>query len=743
MAACSRENLQLLLVTKQELVKLAEVQALLAAGHSMPPPNLVQGLFARIKYKGQYMLLLASHLLPAGGGGKPAVAVQVPSTAADGNAALLSVPLTAVSSTNPLLDAHWEAAGRQELAQLQAAVQQRGQALPLAQAADAAWRKQAALRWHAQHAGQPQQERQALLAGLLLELQDAAGVAGMHQQLEAEAEEQQQQPQQPAAEQQSAGQQPAPQQPGMQHPTAQQQAYAALDMPSSLLPAEELAPLDRAVFASANGSLRVVAGLQRSGGRQDKEAGASRSIAPSRRGAAPAQAHLASPSPPLSRQATPQLQQPGGARRGSSRSSHGPAPLPSGPQPRLALVLMRYYTCTGGDDGSSEWLLTTRMVFVGGLRRGIDKQAARALLERLVRSVGARVQDCRINRGDHRGDYALLGLENAAHAAAAIEQLQAGDLWGNTQTGRHLFLRPQVGDVEEVAGLWPEEAAAAHRRRAALAAGAGDVRPGGRGQASQGLQRSRSRSPGNGHRSCSRGRRWSSREQGQPERQRQRSRSRSISTVRGATRLLRPGLGERRAGSPMQRMPGAPPPRQPQRFGSGPGPAPHLMDAPPPAEPLLAPVLMSHWGTHEWLLTGSRVFVSGLSSGPEPAQVAADLRAAAEDAGGTVIHCHLAPGDHRGDKGHLQLRTAREAAMVIEHLQHSKVRDISTQHPQEATTAEYIRIACQAGAPPPPHPVPEGPQQRLGPGWGGGPGLDDGGPVLDDGRLGPGRQGRW
>ena len=46
------------------------------AGPSAPPPKLVEGLFARIKYKGEYHLLLASHLRPADGGAQPAVVVQ-------------------------------------------------------------------------------------------------------------------------------------------------------------------------------------------------------------------------------------------------------------------------------------------------------------------------------------------------------------------------------------------------------------------------------------------------------------------------------------------------------------------------------------------------------------------------------------------------------------------------------------------------------------------------------------------
>ncbi|KAL4448580.1 hypothetical protein ABPG75_005799 [Micractinium tetrahymenae] len=133
MAACSRGNLKLLLATKAELGKLAEVQALAAtaaaAGDGGPASPL-----RRIKYGGKYHLLPASHLVLPASGGKPALAVQAPSTAAAAaGSAQLQVPLASVSGTNLLVDPHWESAGQQELARLQAATQQRGQVLPPAE----------------------------------------------------------------------------------------------------------------------------------------------------------------------------------------------------------------------------------------------------------------------------------------------------------------------------------------------------------------------------------------------------------------------------------------------------------------------------------------------------------------------------------------------------------------------------------------------------------------------------------
>ena len=60
------------------------------------------------------------------------------------------------------------------------------------QAAGIAWRKQAALAWHEQHGAAPPDEQQRHLPVLLQQLQDAAGIAEMQQQLEPE----QRQPQQ-------------------------------------------------------------------------------------------------------------------------------------------------------------------------------------------------------------------------------------------------------------------------------------------------------------------------------------------------------------------------------------------------------------------------------------------------------------------------------------------------------------------------------------------------------------------
>ena len=73
--------------------------------------------------------------------------------------------------------------GSREVAELAAAWQACGYGLPLAEAAGAAWRKQAALQWHAQQWEQAPEQRQ--VSALLAALNDAGGLASMQQQLSA------------------------------------------------------------------------------------------------------------------------------------------------------------------------------------------------------------------------------------------------------------------------------------------------------------------------------------------------------------------------------------------------------------------------------------------------------------------------------------------------------------------------------------------------------------------------------
>ena len=130
-----------------------------------------------------------------------------------GQAPTRCIPLSSVSNTNSLDDKHWERGGASELQALQAYMQQHGLVLPLAevstgvvrvwpciagqlprapspppprlQAAAAAWRRSAALAWHAQHGHQAAAEQARHLPQLLVELDSESGMAGMRRRFRA------------------------------------------------------------------------------------------------------------------------------------------------------------------------------------------------------------------------------------------------------------------------------------------------------------------------------------------------------------------------------------------------------------------------------------------------------------------------------------------------------------------------------------------------------------------------------
>lgn len=188
-AACTRASLQLLLATRGQVAKLAEVEALLAGkldaaaclggrptpGRRRPdasavqvqgcldaaaaaatrpldfrrtapfahaagscqqasPPSVLRGVVARIKFSGSYHLLPVEGLAVAADGA-PALVLLSPEASPDA-ARLLHVPVSAASSTDPLAEASWEAVGRGEVARLASLLQRRGQGLPLA---DVSW----------------------------------------------------------------------------------------------------------------------------------------------------------------------------------------------------------------------------------------------------------------------------------------------------------------------------------------------------------------------------------------------------------------------------------------------------------------------------------------------------------------------------------------------------------------------------------------------------------------------------
>ena len=157
--------------------------------------------------------------------------VQAPEAAAPGSSSppLRRVQFAAISGTNPLDVPHWEAAGS-EVAELAAAWQACGYALPLPEAAGAAWRKQAALQWHAQQWQQAPDERLRQVPSLLAVLNDAGGLELMQQQLSAA---------QPGATQRLSAA-PSAEQGGMPHkqPLQRQQPddCAAAASPQSVLP---------------------------------------------------------------------------------------------------------------------------------------------------------------------------------------------------------------------------------------------------------------------------------------------------------------------------------------------------------------------------------------------------------------------------------------------------------------------------------------------------------------------------
>ena len=105
----------------------AEAAAAGAEEQAAAPPSVLRGLIVRLKYAGSYHLLPVEQLVTAARG----LAVASPETQQP--AALLRVQLSSASGTNTLADGQWEAAGRAEVEQLAALLQQRGQPLSVAE----------------------------------------------------------------------------------------------------------------------------------------------------------------------------------------------------------------------------------------------------------------------------------------------------------------------------------------------------------------------------------------------------------------------------------------------------------------------------------------------------------------------------------------------------------------------------------------------------------------------------------
>ncbi|KAL4433969.1 hypothetical protein ABPG75_000410 [Micractinium tetrahymenae] len=163
--------------------------------HNISTPSLLHGLLVRFKLGGRYLLRFVELAEPgtAAEGDQAIVVVQAPEAVAVPGAALpvRRLPLTSISGTNCMAAEHYEQLGKAEAAELAEAYSKAGLVLSLAEAPAVAWRKQAALHWHAQHWSLPPLERQQRLLSLLAALANGGSQAAQAQQRQ-EAQQMQQ-----------------------------------------------------------------------------------------------------------------------------------------------------------------------------------------------------------------------------------------------------------------------------------------------------------------------------------------------------------------------------------------------------------------------------------------------------------------------------------------------------------------------------------------------------------------------
>ncbi|KAL4438010.1 hypothetical protein ABPG77_004231 [Micractinium sp. CCAP 211/92] len=169
-------------------------------------PNCLLGLVVRFKFGGRYVLRPLYGLVPplttADGDGQQQqkqfvwVGAPSPDPATRG---VVAIPAVAVSGTNPLEGQLSEAAGSAEVAELGDWLRARQQTLPLSMAAAAAVRKQAVLRWWAQHQLHTEGEQLQHLPQLLAELGNEASIQLAAHSFQLEVPELGQQSQQPVA----------------------------------------------------------------------------------------------------------------------------------------------------------------------------------------------------------------------------------------------------------------------------------------------------------------------------------------------------------------------------------------------------------------------------------------------------------------------------------------------------------------------------------------------------------------
>ncbi|KAL4438011.1 hypothetical protein ABPG77_004232 [Micractinium sp. CCAP 211/92] len=147
----SRDNMELLLATFADMIKLVEVERLLIAYNArtpairrgdIPPLTVLQGLLAGFKYLQYHLGLVQRYNVRDG---EDFLLLQAGDPVGE-----QAIQLISISNRNLLEAPDWEACGEGEVARLREMYLRRhGRGLPLNQAAEVAWRRSAALSWFA------------------------------------------------------------------------------------------------------------------------------------------------------------------------------------------------------------------------------------------------------------------------------------------------------------------------------------------------------------------------------------------------------------------------------------------------------------------------------------------------------------------------------------------------------------------------------------------------------------------
>ncbi|PRW57934.1 RNA binding rggm [Chlorella sorokiniana] len=379
-----------------------------------PPPSVLRGLVVRLKYAGTYHLLPVEQLFAAADG-KPGLAVASPDPQQQ-HGAPLRVQLNSASGTNPLADDQWDAAGRAEVEQLAALLQQRGQPLSVAEVAAAAWRKQAALAWHAQHGALPPSEQQQHLPELLQQLADEEAIAELQQQgWYGESGS-------PPRHHINAGSMGLGGRPGRlpsRSPSPRRREWRGPVGEPPLVPAAVCHfKFGNTIRWELVGREVFVSGLPTCDGERMERRVVAHRLANLIEGTGAAVEGVK-------------------INSGDARGDLAYVTLGSARQAARAIELLQ-----GAErEGQQEWLLTGRQVEISGLRDSGDEAAMWQQIMPLVGAAGGTVTDRRVAGGDDsRGPLMFLTLATAQQAAAVIECLQAVEVEGG-----QLYLRPSQG----------------------------------------------------------------------------------------------------------------------------------------------------------------------------------------------------------------------------------------------------------------------------------------------------------